>query len=549
MEENNLNFNNQPEDILADIPKVEEDMNPVPDKVVYIPPITPPPVSNEETVLIEDDFPLENKEENLLADDTVADHIVDANKVSNEFETSQDEQVNTFTNDLENPQDCYTVPPVSPIYPAQNTPPTPPVQYYTPKPAKDPSVGGSKKGLKIFALILAAVILCIGSMSVGYFSASIVNGNNPIVEDDINPSTEITPDGNKNNNGDTSSFPITQDSRDGVKYDTVQNVAAKVSPSVVNITTYNPSTGKGGYASGIILSKDGYILTNDHIYASIPNAKFLITLNDGTEYKAKYVSGDTRSDIAILKITDKVKNLVPASFGKSSEIKVGETVLAIGQSSGLSGTVSEGIVSALNRRVKGSTSSYSERHIQTTAAINPGNSGGALVNMQGQVIGVTSSKYVDENVEGICFAIPIDSALKVVSELQKHGKVVSRAKLGITYSAIGTVAAEINKTPTGLYIQEISPESGLYGKGFTKGDIITHINGKIIKDDRTVLDFIENSKAGDILDLTIFVSSTAVSKSVDVKLVAAESGSSYSTNDDSSSGGSVFDVIPNPNNE
>ncbi|MBR4282307.1 MAG: trypsin-like peptidase domain-containing protein, partial [Clostridia bacterium] len=354
---------------------------------------------------------------------------------------------------------------------------------------------------------------------------------------------------NNKNEGNTSSFPITQDSRDGVAYDTVQNVAAKASPSVVNITSYNPSTGKGGYASGIILSKDGYILTNDHIYASIPNARFLITLNDGTEYKAKYVSGDSRSDIAILKITDSVKNLTPATFGKSSELKVGETVLAIGQSSGLSGTVSEGIVSALDRRIRNSNSSYSERHIQTTAAINPGNSGGALVNMQGQVIGVTSSKYADEDIEGICFAIPIDSALKVVKELQEHGKVVSRAKIGITYTAIGTVSSEINKVPTGLYINEISSDSGLYGKGITKGDVITHINGKAIKDDQTVLDIIENSNIGDVLKLTIFINSTSVSKNVDVKLVAAEGGSSYTTQEDTSSSESIFDVIPNPENE
>jgi len=517
---NKYELDNETEDILTDIPKAE-DFTSLPDVIVNPSPVTPPPAAEEEEeIVMADDFGYAPREENVNSE------AIDEEISEEEVEIDDDI-------DFQQPL------------------PYKKVEYYTPNPAKDPSIGGSKKGLRIFALVLAAVILCIGSMSVGYFSASIVNGNNPIVEDDINPSTEITPDGNKNNNGDTSSFPITQDSRDGVKYDTVQNVAAKVSPSVVNITTYNPSSGKGGYASGIIMTKDGYILTNDHIYASIPNAKFLITLNDGTEYKAKYVSGDTRSDIAILKITDKVKNLVPANFGKSSEINVGETVLAIGQSSGLSGTVSEGIVSALNRRVRGATSAYSERHIQTTAAINPGNSGGALVNMHGQVIGVTSSKYVDENVEGICFAIPIDSALKVVAELQKHGKVVSRAKLGITYTAVGTVASEINKTPTGLYIQEISSESGLYGKGFVKGDVITHINGEVIKDDRTVLDIIENSKAGDVLELTIYISSTAVSKSVDVKLVAAEGGSSYSTQEEKedNSSSNVFDVIPNPDNE
>ncbi len=525
MDENNLNFNNT-EDILADIPKVEEDVNSIPNEVIYTPPVTPPPAQNEATFSVGQENPFQVEKEISF---------------TNEDSDLTNENERDVTEEFDNPSTYEEMPP-------SHIPQ--PIQYYTPNPAKDPNVYGNKKGLKIFALVLAAVILCIGSMSIGFFSANIISNNGGSIFDGGNDTASAieTPD-DKNNDGDTSSFPITQGSRNGVDYDTVQNVAKKVSPSVVNITTYNPSTGKGGYASGIIMSKDGYILTNDHIYASIPNAVFLITLNDGTEYKAKYVSGDSRSDIAILKITDTVKNLVPASFGKSSELKVGETVLTIGQSSGLSGTVSEGIISALNRRIRSSNSAYSERYIQTTAAINPGNSGGALVNMQGQIIGVTSSKYADESIEGICFAIPIDSALKVVKELQQHGKVISRAKLGITYSAIGTVAAEINKTPTGLYIQEISSESDLYGKGFVKGDIITHINGKIIKDDQTVLDIIENSKAGDTIKLTIFVSSTSISKNINVKLVAAEGGSSYSTKGETSSGESIFDVIPNPNNE
>ncbi len=506
MDENNLNTNKEFDDILADIPKAEDIIVPIPDTMVEPSPVIAPPEIDEENI------------------------ILDENTPDIEDETDSYGENDASTNKEEHLGESFQS-----------------IQYYTPNPAKDPDFGGNKKGLKVFAIVLAAVILCIGSMSIGFFSATLLNDNGDSIldGDGKTPSTIETPNSNSNG-GDTSSFPITQGSRNGIAYDTIQNVAAKVSPSVVNITTYNPSTGKGGYASGIIMSKDGYILTNDHIYATIPNATFLITLNDGTEYKAKYVSGDTRSDIAILKITDKVKNLVPASFGKSSEIIVGETVLAIGQSSGLSGTVSEGIVSALNRRVKGGNSSYSERHIQTTAAINPGNSGGALVNMQGQIIGVTSSKYADENIEGICFAIPIDSALKVVKELQEHGKVVSRAKLGISYKTIGTVASEISKVPTGLYIQEINPDSDIYGKGFKQGDIITHINGKAIKDDHTVLDLIENANVGDTLELTIFVTSTAVSKSVNIKLVAAESGSSYTTKEETSSQGNVFDVIPNP---
>lgn len=525
-----LDFNNEPEDILSDIPKVPEENFPLPDAVVEPVEITPPPPLNEEVVFAE------NPVEEVAFEESPVEEVAFA---EDSFEEATEQNLDLQTN-AEDFSDGFEDMP-------QDT--SEGVSFYVPHPAEDPYVKSDKKGLWIFFLILGVVIISIGSMALGYFSATRFGGySNGETASKIESQSPLIP--NKGSGeGDTSSFPITQDSRDKATYDSIQNVAAKTAPSVVNITTYNSTSGAGGYASGIIMSKDGYILTNDHIYASIPNAKFLITLYDGTEYKAKYVSGDTRSDIAILKITDPVNDLVPAVFGKSSELKVGETVVAIGQSSGLSGTVSEGIVSALDRRVRGSNSSYSERHIQTTAAINPGNSGGALVNMQGQVIGVTSSKYVDENVEGICFAIPIDSALKVVSELQQYGKVVSRAKLGITYTALGTVASEINKLPTGLYIQDISSESPLYNKGFKTGDVITHINGEKIKDDQDVLDIIENTKVGQEIKLTIFISSTAVSKEVSAKLVAAEGGSSYTTQESSSPSGNVFDVIPNPDNK
>jgi len=330
---------------------------------------------------------------------------------------------------------------------------------------------------------------------------------------------------------------------------TVEGVAAVISPKIVEIYVYKDKNSEiiSKSGSGIIISHDGYIVTNTHVLDDAE--KYVVKTHDGATYNAELKGRDAKTDIAVVRIN--ATGLIPAQFGDSNQVVQGESVICAGNPEGLTGSITEGIVSGLNRKIRTEQTGFEMNCIQTDAAISPGNSGGALVNMHGQVIGVTSSKYVDENVEGICFAIPIDSALKVVAELQKHGKVVSRAKLGITYTAVGTVASEINKTPTGLYIQEISSESGLYGKGFVKGDVITHINGEVIKDDRTVLDIIENSKAGDVLELTIYISSTAVSKSVDVKLVAAEGGSSYSTQEEKedNSSSNVFDVIPNPDNE
>jgi serine protease Do len=404
--------------------------------------------------------------------------------------------------------------------------PQPQMQYYTPTGVEE-LPKKKKTGLRIFAGVLAGVIVLICGISGGYLAGRSAvepqGGGNSLSEE--NPLPEILDDGKKD--GSTSDFNITTENKQGEGY-SYEEIVAKVSPSIVNITVYSPDGQGGSYASGIIMdAKEGYILTNDHIYSETPKAKFLITLNDGSEFKAEFVSGDSRSDIAILKM-ENPKNLTAAVFC-TEPLAVGENVLAIGQSYGYADTVSEGIVSAAERRVNLSNGSYSEKYIQTTAAINPGNSGGALVNMYGQVVGVTSAKIASEDVEGLGFAIPAKQALSIVENLQKNGKVVGRAKLGITYIEAGTVFAEVNKIPTGLFIQEIAEDSGLYGKGFGQGDVITHVNGKEINISPVMLDVIEEAKAGDTITLKIYKTSAKKTQTVSVKLIEAESTSSYTT--------------------
>lgn len=414
--------------------------------------------------------------------------------------------------------------------PPQNNDQQPPVFGQTPPadngwtPPPKP-VQTTNKGLRIFAGVLAAVMLLIAGICGGYLA-----GKHGIASDDSSTSSTTSSGGSTANGsgvGSASDFQVqtSEGSEDVYSY---EQIVEKVSPSIVNITVYSPSGEAGSYASGIIMDADkGYVLTNDHIYSETVNAKFLITLNDGTEFSATFVSGDSRSDIAILKIDDP-KNLVAATFSTQT-LHVGERVLAIGQSYGYADTVSEGIVSAVDRRVSLTSGSYSEKYIQTTAAINPGNSGGALVNMAGQVIGVTSAKIATEDVEGLGFAIPTEQALWVVENLQKNGKVVGRAKLGITYTEVGTVLSEVNGIPTGLYIQSISSDSDLYGKGFSQGDVITHVNGETITIATDVLDVIDSSSAGDKLTLTIYQQGSGTSKTVTVTLSEAESTNSYTT--------------------
>lgn len=423
----------------------------------------------------------------------------------------------------------YVPPPPAPTPPAGY-----PLQYQSFSPyAQTPPQGAGtspeqpqkkkSKGLRVFLSILLAVVIFIAGVSGGY----LVRNANPqdglfgswFGDDQQQPQANQGPVV-----GQPSTFDITVEEPDGTAY-SYEQIVAKVSPSIVNITVYSPDGKSGSYASGIIMdAAQGYVLTNDHIYGEVPGAKFLITLNDQTEFKATFVSGDSRSDIAILKI-ENPQNLVAASFSVS-QVNVGAKVLAIGQSYGYADTVTEGIVSAVNRRVTFSSGSYSEQYIQTTAAINPGNSGGALVNMSGQVIGITTAKIASQEVEGLGFAIPSQKALDIVKNLQENGYVKGRARLGITYAEITAVTAEVEGLPVGIYVQSVDSTFDVAAKGVVQGDVITHVNGTPIQNANVMLDIIDTSKAGDTVTITVY--KTATNSSVDLQVVLGESESSNS---------------------
>ena len=376
------------------------------------------------------------------------------------------------------------------------------------------------KGLKVFALIIAFVILLTGSCLAGYLAGQ----NGVTVKSPVKTLLEATPE-------------------DGKKFSDAK-VYEDVNPSIVGITVYN-TAGKMAQASGIVYSKDGYIVTNDHIYSEISNPKFKIHTHDGKEYDAKYVAGDLVSDLAVLKLTS--GSLKPATFGNSDELYVGQKVVAIGRPNDATdaSSLTKGIISATNRRVSNS-SNYSSRLIQTDTPINPGSSGGALVNMYGQVIGVTASKLATVEHEGIGYAIPTTVMKRIVDELISKGNIVTRAKLGITYNFINSVTAEVNNLKyTGLLIQSVSSDSDLYGK-INKGDTIIAINGKEITSDDMVLDIIENCRAGDKINIT-YVTEEGLKKELNVKLGANVGQSSYTTQDSPSpnnsmpSQGGIFD--------
>jgi len=277
----------------------------------------------------------------------------------------------------------------------------------------------------------------------------------------------------------------------------VVEIAKKVSPSVVSIkATAVQNNGVFGtttsepQGSGIIVRSDGYIVTNYHVISDAlgtdgkisSSSKIYIYISGDSEkgYEAKLIGGDSRTDLAVLKINK--SGLTAAELGDSSTIEVGELVVAIGSPGGteLAGSVSQGIVSGLNRKIE--TEGGTEINlIQTDTAISPGNSGGALVNSQGQVIGINELKVVATGYEGIGFSIPINDAKTIINSLIKNGY-IKRPYLGIyANSDYDKATADDNNLPEGILVDKVVPLSGAYNAGVEKGDIITKFNGVRVK--------------------------------------------------------------------
>ena len=294
---------------------------------------------------------------------------------------------------------------------------------------------------------------------------------------------------------------------------TTAQVAKMVSPSVVVITTeqvvysqwswYGQSQVESGAGSGVVISSDGYILTCAHVVSGASN--ITVTIGD-TDYPATVVGEDDTSDVAVLKID--ATDLTPATVGNSDSLAVGESVLAVGNPLGeLGGTVTSGIVSALNRSVtiQGTSSTNTMSLIQMDASVSPGNSGGGLFNMNGELIGLVNAKSSSSDAEGLGFAIPINDAIKVAQDLLENGYVSGRPYMGITYLAVtdAQTAAQLNVTAYGVYVVDVVQGGPADKAGLKTGDRIVSIDGTEIaqKDDLGTL--IQQHAAGDTLSITV----------------------------------------------
>ncbi len=300
---------------------------------------------------------------------------------------------------------------------------------------------------------------------------------------------------------------------------TAIDVASKVQPSIVGIQIEYSVTSLmfGGYSSnatasgsGIIISEDGYILTNNHVVSSSSNSSYYtmseaqkITVklyNSNDTYEAKIVGSDSQTDLAIIKID--ATGLTPAELGDSNSVKVGEFAMAIGNPLGLDSSVTCGIVSAINREV---TDEDGNKYIalQTDAAINSGNSGGALVNSEGKVIGINTLKLSGNGVEGIGFAIPISSTLEITQQLIQYNKVL-RPQIGISGRDVTESLSKKYNYPIGIYIVKIDEFSSAEIAGLKIGDVITAADGTPVPNMDKLNEIKNSHNIGDEMVLTIF---------------------------------------------
>ena len=361
---------------------------------------------------------------------------------------------------------------------------------------QQPPVPQKKKGSKVLLRVLA----CVGVAALGFGSGlggavvasrAGLTGNQVVVQQ-VERSTDATAAG----------------STDGTSM-SVQQIASVVSPSVVAITTEQMSSSQtwfGGYyvqsgaGSGVIISQDGYILTCAHVVNGATSVK--VQLNGSDEsYDATVVGQDSTSDIAVLKID--ATGLTPAVIGDSDALAVGEVAVAVGNPLGtLSNTVTDGIVSALNRQV--TVQDNDMTLIQTDASISPGNSGGGLFNGNGELIGIVNAKSSYSEAEGIGFAIPINTAMEIGQQLIESGS-VARPALGVQIVDVtdAQTAQQLGVSTMGVYVVEVTKGSGAEAGGVQAGDRVLAVDDTAVSDTSALKNYLKDKSIGDTVALQV----------------------------------------------
>ncbi len=399
---------------------------------------------------------------------------------------------------------------------------------YTFKPKK--KTPASKKILT--GIIAVLCVAAIGTTSiVGY---TLITGNNVIQSSDSESSSkksQLTSAKTKST-VDRDNLPTIQQLSTPKDALTIPEIVEKVSPSVVGISCVLQNGMATG--SGIIMSEDGYILTNAHVVEGAQEINVVLPSNysntsetsdsgdtkssdeseDNLTYTAELVGADNQTDIAVLKI--KAEGLTAAEFGTSSDLQIGEAAIVIGNpvSMSLANSVTAGIISATDRTL--TIEDRTINYIQTDAAINGGNSGGPLINAYGQVIGIASARVDASVADSLCFAIPIDDALPIVKDLMENGYVTGRPSLGISGTDVSSAYASYYGIPQGFLVKKVTEGSGAEAAGIQENDIVIGIEDEFITSISELNEVKNKYNVGDTVNLTIYRNGKKIS--VDVVL-------------------------------
>ena len=360
-------------------------------------------------------------------------------------------------------------------------------------------------GMKVFAILIAVIVLLAVGLIAAIFATDGFSGADNI------PGAEQSSDANgeKLDTDNVGSMDITEGSIDAGEAVSVAQIAQKFN---VGILVYQKNS-LYTEGSGVIVKEDNdgnysYIVTCAHV-VNHQNVALSVLMEDGTEYPADLVGMDTRTDLAVVRI--EASGLPKAEIASSENLVVGQTVYAVGNPGGSEffGSVTNGIISAIDRPVSSNTG-YEMDCIQHTSAINPGNSGGALVNGSGQLVGINSMKIASTEYEGMGFAVPSDVVADVFNSIIENGYVAGRAKLGISYTTPSNYSqtyamyVQMKGLPTGtIVVASVSADSDLADKDVKEGDMIIAVNGKEMTHSDMLADMIEDMSAGDSLTLTV----------------------------------------------
>lgn len=445
-----------------------------------------------------------------------------------------------------NPQYQYNPNPQNQFNPNYQNNRNLPPQYnaYAPYPPMPPRPPKKKANAGLIAIIVVLCVLLVGSM-VGYFVYFVSENNKKQDNNSSNsysftmpnygyniPSTEPTTapvsehkESDYSDKADENYKGVVLESKpkdaDSNKSYTAESAFDKVSDSVVGIVGYTDEIttveNSATQGSGIILTSDGYVVTNAHVIGNSKTTYLLqVVTSDGKSYNAGVVGYDSRTDIAVLKMDD-AKDLKAATFGDSEKIELGEDIIVVGNPGGLDyqNSITKGIVSAVDRKM---SSTSLVKYIQTDAAINPGNSGGPIVNLYGQVVGIATAKIVSEKYEGMGFAIPSETAKDIIDTLMKKGYVEGRVKIGITGSNVSSDVASAYGIPMGIMVDEISKDGPCYGTELKKDDIITGVDDKEIQSFSDIYEILETHKPGDKIVIKYYRMSDQSTGEVEVTL-------------------------------